>query len=400
MKITKCLIPFLLLLVLIMSVILPGCAGGDKTSVEAVIVSELDLLKNLDSKTTQKYISYKELFPDATENTELSAEIKDVFSLFFRDFDYKILNINVDKKQKAAEASLSLTTIDAENVARDYVSAQLEAAILDAADAGSQNTEELTVSLEDRYLILHEVLNENEYESVQISCTMQLQDVGDDKTETWEIKRTHSLENALVGGLMTYLSDSDLLSPEETLTVYLNTLKKMNVQQMSNYLGLDNILNTDDPNKNSIALALAEKINQTFDCAIKGSTTDSYKASVQTEITVFDGDAILTSYQEELDAYLATPEAVIDGSSKRYDKALSVLLTHIETSDALKTVDTTFELVNDGVSWKLQNGSEAFGSAFFGTSASTASENTYADSDRDDEEDDSENDSHEEFETE
>ena len=35
----------------------------------------------------------------------------------------------------------------------------------------------------------------------------------------------HSLENDLVGGLMTYLSDSDLMSPEETLSVYLDTSK-------------------------------------------------------------------------------------------------------------------------------------------------------------------------------
>lgn len=51
----------------------------------------MDRLKDLDSKTTQKYISYKEMFPDATENTELSDEINNVFSLFFQKFDYKIL---------------------------------------------------------------------------------------------------------------------------------------------------------------------------------------------------------------------------------------------------------------------------------------------------------------------
>lgn len=377
MSITKRLMPFLLILVFVMSVILPGCTGVDKTSVESVIISELDLLKNLDSKTTQKYISYKELFPDATENTDLSDEIKEVFSLFFQNFDYKILDINVDKKKKTAEASLSLTTIDARKLAQDYARANLEAEILAAADAGSQNTEELSASLEERYLILHEVLNENEYESVQNDCTMQLLNTGNDKSEIWEIKRTHSLENDLVGGLVTYLSDSNLLSPEDTLTVYLNTLKKMNVQQLSNYLGVDDILNTDDSHKSAIANALMEKINETFDCTIKSSTTDIYQASVQAEITAIDSDAILESYKSEMDAYLATPEAVIDGSAKRYNKSLELLLTNIQNCDSLKTVDTTFELVNDGVSWKLQNGSEALGSALFGTLASAASEYDY-----------------------
>lgn len=41
---------------------------------------DLDLLKNLDSETTMKYISYQELFPDSDDNTELSDDIKEVFS--------------------------------------------------------------------------------------------------------------------------------------------------------------------------------------------------------------------------------------------------------------------------------------------------------------------------------
>lgn len=388
MKITKRLLPFLLILVFILSVILPGCAGGDKTSVEAVIISELDLLKNLDSKTTQKYISYKELFPDAAEDIKLSAEIKEVFSLFFRNFDYKILDINVDKKKKTAEASVSLTTIDARKLAQDYARAQLEAEILGAADAGTQNTEEITTSLEDRYLILHEVLDENEYETVQTNCTMQLHNVGDEKTEIWEIKRTHSLENDLVGSLITYLSDSNLLSPEEILTIYINALKKMNVRQMSAYLCVGNILNTDDTDKNAIANALVEKIDQTFDCTIKDSSTDSYKATVTAEITVFDIDAILNAYQDELETYLATPDAVIDGSSKRYDKSLDFLLSHIESSDAVKTVETTFELINDGVSWRLQNGSQALGSAIFGTFSSSIVEDNFGEITADDDDTD------------
>ena len=56
-----------------------------------------------------------------------------------------------------------------------------------------------------------------------------------------KFRDTHSLENDLVGGLITYLSDSDLLSPEETLTVYLNTLKTMDTEQMGNYLGLESL---------------------------------------------------------------------------------------------------------------------------------------------------------------
>lgn len=113
MKIIKRLLPvlFSLLLVLALSM-LCGCSRTDSSDAEEVLKSELDQLKNLDSDTTQKYISYTEMFPDATENTKLSDEIQNVFSLFFQQFDYKILDVSVDEDKKNAQASLELTTID------------------------------------------------------------------------------------------------------------------------------------------------------------------------------------------------------------------------------------------------------------------------------------------------
>ena len=119
----------------------------DKTDVEAVITNELNLLKNLDSDTTQKYVSYKELFPDTTQEIELSKEVKEVFSLFFRDFDYKIRNVDVDNDTKEASVSLQLSTLDARTLAKDYAQASLETAILKAAASDTSATEETTDSL-------------------------------------------------------------------------------------------------------------------------------------------------------------------------------------------------------------------------------------------------------------
>ena len=165
MKITKGLLPFLLFILMSVT-LLTGCSHVDKTDVEAVITNELDLLKNLDSDTTQKYVSYKELFPDTTEEIQLSNEVKEVFSLFFQDFDYKILDIDVDNDIKEASVSLRLSTLDAKTLAKDYAEASLEAAILKAAASDTQSTEETTDSLEERYLILDSLLKENKYETV------------------------------------------------------------------------------------------------------------------------------------------------------------------------------------------------------------------------------------------
>ena len=367
MKMAKAVISFLLVVLAAFAVI--GCSHADKTEVKEVVTNELNLLKNLDTDTVQKYVSYNELFPDVPEETRLSTEVEEVFSLFFKDFDYKILNINVDKDNKTASAKLKLSTIDTKALAKDFDISHLEDAILQ--DAGSHDTEEdSSDTLESRYLILNGLLKNNQYKTVETDCTIELRNTGTE-SENWEILRTHDLENQLVGGLMTYLSDSDLLSPEETLTVYLNTLKKMDLDQMSNYLGVESLLNTSDEAKSSIASALIEQVHNNFDFKITGSDIQSYRATVEAELTTFDSSAILKAYQAELEEYLASPDAVIDGSQKRYNKSLELLLKNIENNTATTSSTVSFHLINDGVSWKLQDDGQAIGEGIFGNLSTT-----------------------------
>lgn len=384
MKIAKGLMPFLLFILMSVA-FLAGCSHVDKTDVEAVITNELNLLKNLDSDTTQKYVSYKELFPDTTQEIELSKEVKEVFSLFFRDFDYEIRNVDVDNDTKEASVSLQLSTLDARTLAKDYAQASLETAILKAAASDTSATEETTDSLEERYLILDNLLKNNKYETVARDCTMTLQNTGTDHDE-WEIQRSHSLENDLVGGLISYLSDNNLLSPEETLTIYLNTLKSMNTEQMGNYLGIESLLNTSDSDKNSIASALVEQVHQNFDFKITNCEEQGYTATVSTTITTFDSASILNTFSQEQDAYLSSADAVIDGSEKRYQKSLEMLLNDIKNNTANITSTADFHLTNDGVSWKLDDSNTTIGNAIFGTlSNSPVSEETEdADSSEDD----------------
>ena len=380
MKMAKAVISFLLVVLAAFAVM--GCSHADKTEVKEVVTNELNLLKNLDTDTVQKYVSYNELFPDVPEETRLSTEVEEVFSLFFKDFDYKILNINVDKDNKTASAKLKLSTIDTKALAKDFDISHLEDAILQ--DAGSHDTEDTSSdTLESRYLILNELLKNNQYKTVKTDCTMELRNTGTE-SENWEIVRTHDLENQLVGGLMTYLSDSDLLSPEETLTVYLNTLKKMDLDQMSDYLGIESLLNAPDEAKSSIASALIEQVHNNFDFKITGSDIQSYRATVEAELTTFDSNAILKAYQAELEEYLASPDAVIDGSQKRYNKSLELLLKNIENNTATTTSAVSFHLINDGVSWKLQDDGQAIGEGIFGNLSTTpvsGEEEDYDDSD-------------------
>lgn len=363
MKTVKYLLAFFFVF---LAVSVCGCSYSAKTSAEKAIKKDLDLLKNLDSETTMKYISYQELFPDSDDNTELSDDIKEVFSLFFQNFDYKILDVSTDQNQETASAQLRLTTLDAQALARDFVSQSLQDEILKAA-SGDEDTEENENSLEQHYLRLHKLLKNNSYKTVDRNASIQLINHGSPSNPNWEITHSYSLENDLVGGLITYLSDPDLVPPDETLGVYLKTLQEMDVQQMSNYLGLDSILNTSDPAKNAIASALMEQFHSCFNYKITDTSVSGYLAEVQADLTTFDSDSILSQYEEELNTYLASADAVIDGSQKRYNKSHELLLDSIKNNTTTTTANATFHLTNDGVSWKLQDAGTELGNAIFGT---------------------------------
>ena len=362
MKTVKHLLAFLMIILL--SVFLCSCSQSAKAHAEKAIKKDLDLLKNLDSETTMQYISYQELFPDSDDSTKLSADIKEVFSLFFQNFDYKILGISVDSDEKNASAQLKLTTLDAEALASDFVSASLQEEILETA-SGKENDN--GNSLEQRYLLLYKLLKNNTYSSAERNTSIQLNNLGSSSEPDWEITHSSSLENDLVGGLITYLSDPDLVPPAETLTVYLKTLQEMDVKQMANYLGLDSILNTSDSAKNAIASALMEQFHSCFNYKISSTSVSGYLAEVDAELTTFDSNSILTQYEKEFNTYLASADAVIDGSQKRYNKSHELLLDSIRNNQATITATATFHLTNDGASWKLENAGTELGNAIFGT---------------------------------
>lgn len=362
MKTVKHLLAFLMIILL--SVFLCSCSQSAKAHAEKAIKKDLDLLKNLDSETTMQYISYQELFPDSDDSTKLSADIKEVFSLFFQNFDYKILGISVDSDEKNASAQLKLTTLDAEALASDFVSASLQEEILETA-SGKENDN--GNSLEQRYLLLYKLLKNNTYSSAERNTSIQLNNLGSSSEPDWEITHSSSLENDLVGGLITYLSDPDLVPPAETLTVYLKTLQEMDVKQMANYLGLDSILNTSDSAKNAIASALMEQFHSCFNYKISSTSVSGYLAELDAELTTFDSNSILTQYEKELNTYLASADAVIDGSQKRYNKSHELLLDSIRNNQATITATATFHLTNDGASWKLENAGTELGNAIFGT---------------------------------
>ncbi len=356
MKPSKCLAPMLLLFLAIAGI---GCAHSEKSSAEKSVRSELDLLKNLDSSTVQKYISYTDLFPMDGSFPELTEEIEDIFTLFFQNFDYRIEEIDVDRMSGKGTAQVLLRTLDARTLARDFEKARLRQEILSTAvQSGSES-----FSLTDRYVLLYQQLKAQTYDITDSVCTIHLEKAGN----KWSVIRTSSLENALVGGLIAYLSDPNLLSPDETLTVCFNTLKEMNTEELAAYLGVAGLLSGESGDSADLAAALAQQVLTCFDFEIQESQVNGYLAWADVDITSFDSSAILERVEKETRDYLGSPQAVVDGSEIRHAHCHEILISCISENEVTIKTSSRFHMVNNGAGWSLQDDNSELGQALFGS---------------------------------
>ena len=355
------LFPVLIVGCILVAVLLVGCLRSGSRSVRKAIALELDPLKKLDSDTVSRYVPQELLFPDDSDGQVSSDQICDVFTMFFKDFDYKVRSVSIDGDK--AEALLSVRTPDAGSLASDYVSSILETLIMNQAD--NPSTYPTDITLEERFLILNRLLSQNTYENVRNDYTINLNRVDGQ----WFISQDSSLRNSLVGGLITYLSDSELLSPKDTLLVYLGALEKMNIEQMGSFLGLESLLHSGDSGKNAIAQALLDKIHENYSYSIGEESVDGFKASVNASIVTIDSDSVLSSYQDTLTEYMNSPDALIDGADARQEKTQEFLLEQIQNDPPVLESETVFYLTNDGISWKLDDPGKSLSSALFGSLA-------------------------------
>ena len=353
MKKTR-LLPLLLLPVCLL---FTGCENEEKTAVESVITQDLDKLKNLDADTAREYISAETLFPDSIGANSGQDYVEDFISNYFQDFDYKILDIKTDKE--SATASLRLNTLDAQSLARDYTGAQLQNQILNVASSKPNSS---TPTLEDHYQLLCQLMDENDYDIVENSCTIDLQKMHD----TWVIQKTAALENDIVGNFITYVSNSNLLTPEETLNIYLSTIRSMSEDQLVCYLNLASYLNNADPEIHAFTSVIVDQVISDFTYSIKETIQEGYNATVSVDVTTFDIDAVITDYNTRYQKYLETPESLYAGTDGRLQEALQLMQECLEESNATTTLSVPIKMVNDGNSWTIQS-PEQIGNSIFGS---------------------------------
>lgn len=310
-----------------------------------LVSHELSLLTSADTDAVDNCLSYQDIFPTETTDKAIPDEIEKIFVNFFRSFSYKIKK--VETEDNISHVTVTLTTLDGEQVAREYSGQALVKQIQNSASPAN-----VDFSLEDCYLLLGTVLKENEFDTVQSDYTITL--TREDKI--WTITSPGELGAALTGHFASYVSDADLFTPSEVVGIHLDTLRGFDSEQLNRYLVLDNLFSGDAEYKRTISRALASQLLTYLDYTITSETVseDGTTATVGMDLTSCDCSSMMTQYREKVTAYTQTSQALQDGISGRLNKANELLVESISENTSSVTTAVTIHLRNDGVNWVLE----------------------------------------------
>ena len=335
--------------------LLNGCASKSERSARESVKQELEKLQSSDSQLILNAIDSQELLPSSQDGDSSAEEISAIYSLFYKDFSFKIKKVRIDKDKGTGKAVTELTLLDACSLAKDYSKSLLEKQVELEADP-----EEVKFSLADSCLLLKELLEEKEYDTETSETEIPLKKEGD----SWTVVHTEELDSLLTGNFASYMSDSRLLSPSEIVDAHFSAIKDFDSEQLNIYLSLDQLVDTDDSYRHSLAMAIGGQIHKAFDYEITGEEQKDSEAEVQVSITSPDFESILASYQQQLSQWVKTSESLSGGAQGRRDKERSLLLSAIENNQDKVSKDIGIHLYNDGINWKIQMDSNIAGAVF------------------------------------
>jgi len=333
--------------------LLSGCAPKGPTPKD-IVAKELNYLVNGQAQTTAQKALLTSLFPADEKNEKTDLELAQTFDLFFKDFSYNITNSSI--KDNKAIVDVDLTTIDANTLAKDFISQSIIKQI-----QGSTTPNSVTYSSNDYYHSLYLLLSSKNYPTIDSKCSINLT-----QTENgWQIDPHQHLDDHLTGGFVRAVSDPNLFTPEEIATIYLDTIKAFDKEQMNQFFSLDTLFSADDEYKRQISQSLTEQILKYFDYEILSSNTNGKTATVTADIISYDATSVIQNFSDQMATYTATSQALQDGIGGRLTKAYQVLTDCINQNTDTKTTQIILSLNNDGIIWEL-NLDEALGQAILG----------------------------------
>lgn len=326
--------------------LLTGCRESEPVK---LVKSELAQIQKLDEKTIRSFISYADM-AQANASSDSDEDALEAIRLFFQNFSYQVLSSSIE--EDTATVNVEIENIDAQALARDLC---LELIVR----SSSPNAEDAQVG--SYFALLRDILADGDYALVRTSAHFSLKKSDD----TWQIQSTDTLEDELVGGFITSLSDPDLVTPEEITEKVLSSLREHTPEKWVSYLGLHDIFSTYSAESGKVDLALATQISKCFSYKIDKVTVNGDQADATVLITSLDLDNVLGVYLEKLLEYASTTEAVRATDTELADKTAALLAECLNSNTKTCTNTVTIHFTNNGFAWEM-NLDDSFSDALLG----------------------------------
>lgn len=331
--------------------IINGCgyAGPEKA-----VRQEMDLIQKLDESAIKSFVSYEDIRLSHSAPLEIGEETTEAIKLFFKNFTYKIRSSSVSDDRTAATVELDITNLDAKQLAKDLCRAMIRDSII---QEGSSQPEGLASS----FALMKECLESNDYPLVTTPATVHLANTDG----IWRIQESTELEDALVGGLVSYLRDPYLLSPTEVLECTLEPFAGFSAEEWKNYLKLDDVFSTGSSLAPRMDEIVVKQLAEFFSFRIESVTEDNDTARATVSVTSLDLPEIIRQCRNSLLEYAQTTESIRATDEEISLKAAEYLLAALENNTRSAESTIPILLINNGYTWEAIL-DEAFSDALLG----------------------------------
>ena len=318
----------------------------ENTSPSAAVRSELDLISELDDQTISSFIDYQVLTGSPSVPGDISdkeQEAAKAVHLFFQNFRYEIASEHEEGRE--ADVIVTIRNLDTRALAHDL---RLEL-ISSRIDLSSDSNASSAFDLNDYFALLSKTLSSHQYDTVTTHAAFHL----NKEDGRWIIDMNEQLQDEIVGGFGTNLTDPDLLEPDEVLSLYLEKYGELDADGWMQYLGMDDFFATGSTSYASeLDRLYAEKIAGFFDWKIGSVEFDGEnRAHIKVTITSFDLPGAAGAYREKLTEYAKTTDSITSGSQTLSDKTASLFIEAINENDASADGQVTVTMTNEEGVW-------------------------------------------------
>lgn len=334
-------IPLILILQLLCLHFLLAWHNKRMGSPSLAVQHELSLIQELDEATIESFVSYQNLTGSRIASGSIGKETADAVTLFFRDFQYRILNEQIDSD--TATVTVNITNCDMHALAQDLCTA-----IFRQTAAIYPPEEKMTTS--DYYRLLYDTLSSSHYDTVVTTAYFRLQK----DEQGWVILADSTLEDELVSGFISYINDPYILPASTLLGLQLDALKDLNAEQWKDYLGIDDVFatyNTDYAPQ--IDLEYVTQLAAAYDYEILKCKEDGDTTHATVRITSLDMPAVLTQYKKYLLEYAATTKSIRDNDVQVSNETSRLLLLALQENTETHSTDIDLTFHNNGQTWEI-----------------------------------------------